>query len=128
MANEGMDYKQRNDRFHVMLNEQLDRISNFRTQITLINQNLTNAENSLTGIPGVDEALKGIDASKKENYQRLANAERAEQAVNDLFMAMAEKYTVLEQATSALTIPQAANQNPRLTTTQQAQATNQNNQ
>ena len=112
MANQGIDYKQKNDRLHVMLNEKVDTIVNFRQQITKIDQDLNNAQNSLANVPGVEAALTGIQRSKEENYQRLVNVQAAEKAENDLF---------LEQAVSVLNIPQPNEQPPQLTMNQQVQ-------
>lgn len=121
MANQGIDYKQKNDRLHVMLNEKVDTIVNFRQQITKIDQDLNNAQNSLANVPGVEAALTGIQRSKEENYQRLVNVQAAEKAENDLFLTIAKHYRILEQAVSVLNIPQPNEQPPQLTMNQQVQ-------
>lgn len=114
MANQKIDFKQKSDRFHVMLNEATDAIINYRQQITVIDQNLRAAESSLVNIPGVDAALSGITASKQENYERLRKVQQAEKAENELFMVIGQQYTLLQQAVAELTPPQAAQQNPQL--------------
>lgn len=114
-TNQTINLKQENDKFHVMLNENLTNIQNYRQEITMIDASLTKTKVALQNVPGVSLALKGIDDAQQLNYQRLAKLQIAEQAANDLFTAMGEKYANLTQAINDLPNPEAAAINPQLT-------------
>lgn len=113
MAN--MSLTEQNDKFHVLMNSQLIKIQNYRTEITNINDNLVKAQQALSTIPGVDAARQGITASIQENYDRLTRLQAAEAAADNLFVAIYEQYQNLDAAINALPEPEAPQTNPRLT-------------
>ena len=113
MAN--MNLTEQNDKFHVLMNSQLIKIQNYRTEITNINDNLVKAQQALSTIPGVDAARQGITASIQENYDRLTRLQAAEAAADNLFAAIYEQYQNLDAAINALPEPEAPQTNPRLT-------------
>ena len=113
MAN--MSLTEQNDKFHVLMNSQLIKIQNYRTEITNINDNLVKAQQALSTIPGVDAARQGITASIQENYDRLTRLQAAEAAADNLFAAIYEQYQNLDAAINALPEPEAPQTNPRLT-------------
>lgn len=122
MAN--IDLIEQNDKFHVLMNSQLVKIKNYRTEITNINDNLVKAQQALSTIPGVDAARQGITASIQENYDRLTKLQTAEKAANDLFTAIYTQYQNLDIAINELPEPAAPQTNPRLTMQNEQQPTN----
>lgn len=104
--NQGVNYNQENDKFHVMLNQELTTMNNYFAEITGIDSKLKNAAAALSNVPGVDTALQGITNAQQENYQRLAAYQNAQQAANNLFSQMQKHYTILAQAVNALPIPE----------------------
>lgn len=91
-----------NDKFHVMMNQELATLQEYYKNIAQIDASLNKVYADLANQPGVEAALAGIESSRQENYNRLAQYQNAERAAQDLFTAIQGKYAEFQEALGQL--------------------------
>lgn len=91
-----------NDKFHVMMNQELATLQEYYKNIAQIDASLNKVYADLANQPGVEAALAGIESSRQENYTRLAQYQNAERAAQELFTAIQGKYVEFQEAMGQL--------------------------
>lgn len=105
--NQNIDYLTLNDKLHVEIKEACSQIDSYEQWLHSVDNGLRQAQNSLSGVMGMENVLGAIQQSYQENNSRIKALQQMRQDQFAFFQAINNSYLQFKQEIDNLPKPNA---------------------